>query len=55
MGHVIGHRHISGGKGEGKVLTKGKSPIFYCQNVSVNKCNMFPLHFTSDDEKVFLN
>ena len=55
MGCVIGHRHISGGKGQGKVLTKGKSNILLSQsiapvNVSVNKCNMFPFHFTSDDE-----
>ena len=54
-GRVIGSGHISDGKGQGKVLTKGKSNFLLSKcftpvNVSVNKCNMFPFHFTSDDE-----
>ena len=54
-GRVIGSGHVSGGKSQGKVLTKGKSNFLLSKcftpvNVSVNKCNMFPFHFTSDDE-----
>ena len=47
MGHVIGHGHISGGKGQAKVLIKGKSNFLLSKcftqvNVSINKCNIFP-------------
>ena len=54
-GRVIGSGHISSGKGQGKVLTKGMSNFLLSKcftpvNVLVNKCSMFPFYFTSDDE-----